>query len=176
MKGLKKTLTIAWILCVVACVFSVYNLVLELKDVTSKLYVFYAGLQVVLCLITAGIYFVYSLKKEQEIIKKVRLFYTICFVNIFNNIIAWAVSFWVEIVVGRTLARARFKNVQVQPVFEEVENKDVVDMNEEDYEIKKSADVLSKKLEELDEKLKNNEITQEQYNQLKNEVINKYMN
>jgi len=176
MKSVKKTLTIAWILCILACVFAVYNVVDVVRANEGKLYLFYAIFQLCLSVATTIIYFVYSLKKETDILKNIKMFYTICFINIFNNIICWAITFWVEIVMGRTIARVRMRTFN-QPIKEDEKlDNNVFDIKQEDYQIKETADVLSKKLEELDTKLKNNEISLEEYEKLKTEAINKYMN
>jgi len=179
LKNFKKTLLIAAILCVLAGLFSVYNLIQDLSvEKISKFEVGFDILQIALSFITSIIYLFFSFKSNEYVLKCARFFYTICFVNIFNSIIAWVITFWVEITIGKFANKIRYTQIlKRQQNFDELNTgSDIVDMSEEDYEINKTTDILSKRLNELKTAYENNEISEQEYEQLKDEVIKKYMN
>ena len=90
------------------------------------------------------------------------------FVNIVNGIIPWLVSFWVEIVITEQYRIKMFN----QNMKQHEDNGDIT-LHDNDYEITSKVDYIKSEIEKLDELKRKNMITEEEYERLREEVINK---
>lgn len=178
MKNLKKTLKIAGFLLFLALALSVYYLYVDLSaNKVSKYNVLNDIVEIVISIVTISYYFVYSLKTERQIMQSSKLFFTLSIVNIFNNFIAWIITFWIEIVVARQINHIHLNNFSQN--INQKKNKtldNVIDLQDVDYSVESSASTLTKRLDELKEMFNNNQISVEEYEKLRQEAIKKYMN
>ena len=180
MKGINKTLKTASIWCFVSIFLGIGSLFYDIYAVEFSVYnIIIDALCIILSIITAIIYMVYAKKTKQEILNKHRTFYILCFANIFNSLIVWVIAFWVQMSVGREIRGQSFRRVFTMPNFageNEETNPNNVILNEEDYEIKTYAETLTVKLEELKNLRSKNLISEEEYQKLRQEAIDNFMN
>ena len=183
MKGINKTLKTASIWCFVATALSIGTLFYDIFAVKFSIYnIIMDSFCIVLSIVTAIMYVYYSKKTKQEIINKHRTFYILCFANIFNSLIVWVIAFWVQMSVGREIRGQNFKRVFTMPNFqaenqeEQTQDTSTVILNEEDYEIRTYAQNLTVKLEELKTLRSKNLISEEEYQKLRQEAIDNFMN
>lgn len=169
MKDSKKTLMISGIICLVSGLLSVIMLCLEL---TAKEIVAYNvvldSLSVALSLTTGIVYLCVMNKGTDWLTKNRMLFVVLMFVNIVNGIIPWLVSFWVEIVITEQYRIKMFN----QSIKQHEDNGDIT-LHDNDYEITSKVDYIKSEIEKLDELKRKNMITEEEYERLREEVINK---
>ncbi|MCQ2565165.1 MAG: SHOCT domain-containing protein, partial [Clostridia bacterium] len=86
-----------------------------------------------------------------------------------NNLVAWVMSFWVEIVVSNNARFARINKVK------EEKPKENGDIDVVDYEIERIKENLTTRLEELEDLKQRGMITEEEYQKLREEAINSYI-
>ena len=171
MKNLKKTLMIAGILSMVFSLFNVATLLLDIFVYKFFLFdVIYDSVCIVLSIATGIVYFVYMSKGNEEILKHKNVFLTLSIINIFNGLLIWIVAFWVEIAVNQYARNIFFQNTIK---FDSQEENEVA--SDGDYVVTDSSDVVSTKLEELKKLFEKNLITEEEYNKMRKEIIEKYL-
>ena len=187
MKGINKTLKTASIWCFVATLLGIGTLFYDIFAVEFSIYnIIIDAVCIGLSIFTAVVYLIYCKKTKQEILNKYRIFYTLCFANILNSLIVWVVAFWVQMSIGREIRGQSIKRVFTMPNFqteqseqnEKASNNDpnTIVLDEEDYEIRTYAQNLTVKLEELKTLRSKNLISEEEYQKLRQEAINNFMN
>lgn len=168
MNNAKKTLLISGIICLISGLFSVLALLMDVFETQIQVYaVVLDSLNVALSLTTGIIYLCVMGKGTDWLTKNRMLFVVLMFVNILNGLIVWLVSFWVEIVITEQY-RIKMFNQSVK----QDENGDIT-LHDNDYEITSKVDYIKSEIEKLDELKRKNMITEEEYNRLRQEVINK---
>ena len=161
MKDLKKVCNIAGFLCLISTMFAVGGLLLDLYYFEHTVIdIIFDSVHIALSLFSCIVYFVFAGKSTEEIINAQKGFFWLMILNIFNGLIVWAVSFWVNFTINKYQI---FSNADQQ------KNENVIDVDEVDKE-------LVKKLEELKELLDKNLISEEEYENLRQEAIKKFMN
>ena len=192
MKDLKKTLKIAGIVCLVETLFCIISLLLDIFVFEFETYnVVGDAVDIALSTATGTIFLIFMQKPTDEIVKNRTLFVVLLVLNIFNNIVVWAMSFWVEIVVSNryriqmsgevykkfmSVSENDDENENSENNNDEEENSEVVIVDGEEYNISKNKQTLTERLEEL-ENLRNKKlISQEEYMELREEAILKFMN
>ena len=169
MKNSKKTLLISGIICLVSGLFSVLSLCLAIFDLEPDTYtIVIYSLYVALSITTGLIYLCVMNKPTDWLVKNRMLFVVLMFVNIINGLVVWLVSFWVEIVITEQYRIKLFN----QNANKQNENGDIT-LHDNDYEITSKVDFIKSEIEKLDEMKRKNQITEEEYNRLREEVINK---
>ncbi len=170
MGNVKKTLLIAGIICLAVGLFSVGTLCLDLFVYEYNVYAIVVdSIEIALSLGTGIFYLVVRTKPVKEICKHNMLFFWIAIVNILNNLVAWVMSFWVEIVVSNNARFARINKVK------EEKPKENGDIDVVDYEIERIKENLTTRLEELEDLKQRGMITEEEYQKLREEAINSYI-
>jgi len=172
---MKKTLRLAGILCLIASLFDVASLMLDIFYYTfSVFYVVFDSLCVGLSVATGIIFLSLMDKSEDYLIKRKSLFLTLMILNIFNGLVVWVISFWVQITITKKLQNSTFPNFSEN----KSENKDgsnTINLDEEGYKERKIAKDLTEKLEELLRLKEKNLITEEEYKAMREEAIKKYI-
>jgi len=132
--------------------------------------------------ITTGIiYLCYSKKSKEKILKQRKLFFTLSIVNIFNNLIVWVLAFWVQMSFNREMRTAGIKQIfsipnnNQQSCYKKDDDENVIIIDEDDYEIKHNAQTLTSRLEELKDLRSKNLISEEEYENLRQEALRKFM-
>jgi hypothetical protein len=188
MKDLKRTLKIAGIISLVASLPAIISLLMNIFVYPFDPYYVTLDLAEVILSVAAGvIYLVYSGKSEQAIVTKRGLFLALNILNIFSNLIVWAVSFWVEISVNNAYKKYEFNNFAShaygfrrfgysnQEPEQKHEDKNEYVIHEDDYTVDNSSQTLKEKLEELNKLREENLISQDEYNNLRKKIINDYI-
>ncbi len=168
MKDSKKTLLISGIICLVSGALSVLTLVMAVcaKEIGVTDIVI-NSLCIALSFVT-GISYLCVMNKGNDWLTDHRmLFIILMFLNIINGIIPWLVSFWVEIVITEQY-RIRLFNQNFKPGQE-----GDITLHDNDYEISSKVDYIKSEIEKLDEMKRKNQITEEEYNRLRQDIINK---
>lgn len=175
MKDIKKTLKLAGIMALLVNILNIANLLLNIFVYEFSVFAIVEESICILLTFITGITYLCLLKKsKEEIIKKKGLFLTLSLVNLFNNIFVWIIALWVDIVVSN-LSRIAYMKQMFNNSNSEQNNQDI-SISEDDYEIKKETENLSEALKDL-ENLKSKElISEEEYNELRQNLINKFLN
>ena len=98
MTNIKKTLKNAGIWCLVATIISVLSLISNIYLVDFVLYnIIWDIIGIILSITTGIIYLCYSKKNKEKLLKPRKIFFILTILNIFNNLIVWVLSFWVQI-------------------------------------------------------------------------------
>ncbi len=169
MKDSRKTLLISGIICLVSGLLSVLQLCLDIFGGQLIVYsVVLDSISVVLSITTGTIFLCVMNKGTDWLTDHRMLFVVLMFVNILNGIIVWLVAFWVEIVITEQYRIKLFN----QNFKQHDENGDIT-LHDNDYEITSKVDYIKSEIEKLDELKRKNMITEEEYNRLREEVINK---
>lgn len=113
-----------------------------------------------------------QIKTLKQIVDKKAMFVTLLILNIFNNLIVWAMAFWVELLVSRysKVSTFSYNHIGEQSVPKQ-ENEVVLD--KDDYEIKSKVDMLTEEIEKLNKLKESGAITEEEYKKLKEDLLNK---
>ena len=174
MKDIKKTLKLAGIMALIINVLNITNLLLNIFYYEFSVFaVVEESVCILLAFITGLTYLCLLKKSKEQIIKKKGLFLTLSLINLFNNIFVWIIALWVDIVVSN-LARIAYMKQMFNNTNTEQNNGDI-NISEDDYEIKKETENLSEALKDL-ENLKSKElISEEEYNELRQNLINKFL-
>lgn len=169
MKDSKKTLLISGIICLVSGLFDILALCLAIFDIKPDTYTIVINSLYVFLSITTGIIYLCVMGKPTDWLVKNRiLFVVLMFLNIINGLVVWLVSFWVEIVITEQYRIKLFNQNTNKPN----ENGDIT-LHDNDYEITSKVDFIKSEIEKLDEMKRKNQITEEEYNRLREEIINK---
>ena len=173
MKQLRKALLIAGIVCVGSAMFSFAQLFSDIFYFQAKTYyIVLDGVYAALSIITGIIFLIMQNKTLKQIIDKKAMFVTLLILNIFNNLIVWAMAFWVELLVSRysRVSTFSYNHIGEQSVPKQ-ENEVVLD--KDDYEIKSKVDLLTEEIEKLNKLKESGAITEEEYKKLKEDLLNK---
>lgn len=173
MKQLRKALLIAGIVCVGSAMFSFAQLFSDIFYFQAKTYyIVLDGVYAALSIITGIIFLIMQNKTLKQIVDKKAMFVTLLILNIFNNLIVWAMAFWVELLVSRysRVSTFSYNHIGEQSVPKQ-ENEVVLD--KDDYEIKSKVDLLTEKIEKLNKLKESGAITEEEYKKLKEDLLNK---
>lgn len=111
-------------------------------------------------------------KTLKQIVDKKAMFVTLLILNIFNNLIVWAMAFWVELLVSRysRVSTFSYNHIGEQSV---PKQEDEVVLDKDDYEIKSKVDLLTEEIEKLNKLKESGAITEEEYKKLKEDLLNK---
>jgi len=175
MKDIKKTLKLAGIMALIVNVLNITNLLFNIF--AEKFYVFPVveeGICIILTFITSITYLCFLKKTKEQIIQKKGLFLALSLINIFNNIFVWIISLWVEIAVSNLARISYMKKMFTNPNTQE--NGNEIHLSEDDYEIKKETENLTEALKDLENLKSKNLITEDEYNELRQKLINKFLN
>ena len=173
MKQLRKALLIAGIVCVGSAMFSFAQLFSDIFYFQAKTYyIVLDGVYAELSIITGIIFLIMQNKTLKQIVDKKAMFVTLLILNIFNNLIVWAMVFWVELLVSRysKVSTFSYNHIGEQSVPKQ-ENEVVLD--KDDYEIKSKVDMLTEEIEKLNKLKESGAITEEEYKKLKEDLLNK---
>lgn len=173
MKQLRKALLIAGIVCVGSAMFSFAQLFSDIFYFQAKTYyIVLDGVYAALSIITGIIFLIMQNKTLKQIVDKKAMFVTLLILNIFNNLIVWAMAFWVELLVSRysRVSTFGYNHIGEQSVPKQ-ENEVVLD--KDDYEIKSKVDLLTEEIEKLNKLKESGAITEEEYKKLKEDLLNK---
>ncbi len=173
MKQLRKALLIAGIVCVGSAMFSFAQLFSDIFYFQAKTYyIVLDGVYAALSIITGIIFLIMRNKTLKKIVDKKAMFVTLLILNIFNNLIVWAMAFWVELLVSRysRVSTFSYNHIGEQSVPKQ-ENEVVLD--KDDYEIKSKVDMLTEEIEKLNKLKESGAITEEEYKKLKEDLLNK---
>ena len=173
MKQLSKALLIAGIVCVGSAMFSFAQLFSDIFYFQAKTYyIVLDGVYAALSIITGIIFLIMQNKTLKQIVDKKAMFVTLLILNIFNNLIVWAMAFWVELLVSRysRVSTFSYNHIGEQSVPKQ-ENEVVLD--KDDYEIKSKVDLLTEEIEKLNKLKESGAITEEEYKKLKEDLLNK---
>ena len=173
MKQLRKALLIAGIVCVGSAMFSFAQLFSDIFYFQAKTYyIVLDGVYAALSIITGIIFLIMQNKTLKQIVDKKAMFVTLLILNIFNNLIVWAMAFWVELLVSRysRVSTFSYNHIGEQSVPKQ-ENEVVLD--KDDYEIKSKVDLLTEEIEKLNKLKESGAITEEEYKKLKEDLLNK---
>lgn len=173
MKQLRKALLIAGIVCVGSAMFSFAQLFSDIFYFQAKTYyIVIDGVYAALSIITGIIFLIMRNKTLKQIVDKKAMFVTLLVLNIFNNLIVWAMAFWVELLVSRYSRVSTFNyNYIGEQSVPKQENEVVLD--KDDYEIKSKVDMLTEEIEKLNKLKESGAITEEEYKKLKEDLLNK---
>ena len=173
MKQLRKALLIAGIVCVGSAMFSFAQLFSDIFYFQAKTYyIVLDGVYAALSIITGIIFLIMQNKTLKQIADKKAMFVMLLILNIFNNLIVWAMAFWVELLVSRysRVSTFSYNHIGEQSVPKQ-ENEVVLD--KDDYEIKSKVDLLTEEIEKLNKLKESGAITEEEYKKLKEDLLNK---
>lgn len=171
---MKKTLKISGILCLVASIFNIVTLVIDILSPEFSIYIIVIDSLSVLLSVITGIVYLLSLKKtEEQIIKRNGLYYALLILNIFNSLIVWFISFWVSMAVNN----ANLKKNAVYLNGNENLGKDTqgenssTNISRENLEVSRNVMRLTERLNELEELKKSKQITEEEYESLRKKLL-----
>ena len=181
MTNIQKTLKTAGLWCLIAGGIYILSLVADIFLIDFSLYnVILDTISIVLAIVTGITYLCFSKKSRETIFKNKSIFLVFSILNIFTTLIVWFISFWVQTTVARELRTDALKNAfygqATNQTTENANNPDTIILTEDDYEVKQSVKTLSSKLEELKNLKEQNLITEEEYEKLRQEIINNFMN
>jgi hypothetical protein len=177
--NLKKTLKIAGILCLLVAVFDVAELMMDFFYYDfSVFYIVIDSVAIALSIVTGVLYLTLMNKEKDYLVKHKNTFLVLTILNIFNGIVAWILSFWVLIVVGREQTGSIWRNFDTQSPTPNstsgTEKKSDVELDESSYEERKIAKDLTDKLEELNRLKDKKLITEEEYKKMREDAINNF--
>ncbi len=171
---MKKTLKISGILCLVASIFNIVTLVIDILSPEFSIYIIVIDSLSVLLSVITGIVYLLSLKKtDEQIIKRNGLYFALLILNIFNSLIVWFISFWVSMAVNNA-------NLEKNAVYlngNENLGKDTqgensnTNISRENLEISRNVMRLTERLNELEELKKSKQITEEEYESLRKKLL-----
>ena len=171
---MKKTLKISGILCLVASIFNIVTLVIDILSPEFSIYIIVIDSLSVLLSVITGIVYLLSLKKtEEQIIKRNGLYFALLILNIFNSLIVWFISFWVSMAVNNA-------NLEKNAVYlngKENLGKDTqgensnTNISRENLEVSRNVMRLTERLNELEELKKSKQITEEEYESLRKKLL-----
>lgn len=181
MTNIQKTLKTAGIWCLVASLIYIFTLIADILLIDFSLYnVILDGISIALAIITGITYLCFSKKSKETILKNKSVFLVFSILNIFTTLIVWFISFWVQTTISKELRTDALKNAfygqSTNETMDNTNNQNTIILDQDDYEIKQAAQTLSSKLEELKNLKAQNLITEEEYEKLRKEAINNFMN
>ncbi len=181
MKDLKRTLTIA---AVVILFSSMFEFAMLFSDIfyfkASTFNIVLDGIYCAISIATAITYFVMASKPFDYVVQNKKVFTIILILNVFNNFISWVVAFWVQFTVSK-YQRVKFFTVNHEEINtsdsrHKNERGDEIILDKSDYEVKNKVDILTEEINKLNELRKNGAISEEEYQKLKQEVLERNFN
>lgn len=178
MKEIKKALFVAGIVCLVSSMFSFAQLFSDIFYFNvATYYIVMDAIYCALSVTTGTIFLVMRNKSLKDIVAKRGMFITLLVLNIFNNLIVWAMAFWVELLVSRysRVSTFSYNHVGEQNTKQEqnVGQDNEVVLDKDEYEIKNKVDMITEELEKLSKLKESGVITEEEYKKLKQDLLNK---
>lgn len=171
MKQINKTLRLAGILALCINALNVGNLILDIYfGEHVAYYVTIDAVSIALTFATGIVYLCLHKKSEEYLANHKAIFVTLLWLNILNNLFVWIISLWVEIMVSGLQRKFLFTEMHSE------ENLDDVVLGENSYKVKKEAEDLSTGLKDLEDLKNKGTITEEEYNELRQALINKFLN
>ena len=172
MQQINKTLRLAGILALCINIVNIGNLFLDYNYSEYPAYALTIDIISIVLTLVTGIFYLWLCKKSSEyIVKRKAIFVTLLWLNILNNLFVWIISLWVEIVVTGLQRKLMFTEMH-----DNSGNGDDVVLGENSYKVKKETEDLSSGLNELEELKNKGTITEEEYNELRQALINKFLN
>ncbi len=174
MKEFLRTLKIAGILCLVVSLFNIYSLMMDIFVIEFSVYFIVSdSICLAFSLITGITYLCFLRKSEEKILQQKLVFSILLFLNIFNGLVVWIISFWALIAVNKLQAEktAVYLNGQSENNFNLSNDETIIVDNKETYEIRQKSQALVTRLEELKKLRDKNLISEEEYNNLRQEAI-----
>lgn len=182
MKKFNRTLKTAGMWCMIASLMNVVSLFSNIYLIEFAIYnIIWDVLSITLSITTGIIYLCYSKQSKEKLEKPKNIFFILTILNIFNNLIVWVLSFWVQVSYNREMVKMNIGNVSgmennnqsFNSSKEDDEN--IITISKEDYEIKRKSDTSTSRLEELKDLRTKNLISEEEYEQLKQKAIKKFI-
>lgn len=170
MNDIKKTVKTTGIWCLALIALNVLSLLGSIfEDKIPVFDVVTDVTEIILSLVTGIIFLCVSKKSNEEILKKNKLFLTLAIVNILNNLIVWLIVFCAYLSINKEIKHKKCEN-------KENACDDVDEKAGSDKEIVKSAESLTTKLEELSKLKEKNLISNEEYETLRQQAIQAFIN
>lgn len=167
-KEMKKNLKTAGILFLVIFAFDIAGLMLDIFYYEfSVLYLVFDSISVALSLVTSITYLCLLKKSEEYLLKHKKLFLGIMIANIFNGFVAWILTFWIYFSFSKS--QSFLFNYR-----DKTSGQNTVSLDEDSYEEKKIAQDLTERLEELLKLRDKKFISEEEYQQLREQEIKKH--
>lgn len=174
MKNINKTLKLAGIMALIVNILNISNLFLNIFVEFSVFGIVEEGICIVLSFLTGITYLCLMKKNNKYLIEHKGLFLALSLINLFNNIFVWLISLWVEFAIS-SLVRAEYMKKMFNNNKDNQNSDNIVDLNDNDYEIKKETENLSDSLKELESLKSKNLISEEEYEELRTNLINKFL-
>lgn len=175
MKDIRKTLKLAGIMALIINLLNMGNLLLDIFVYEFSVFaIVEESICIALTFLTGITYLCFLNKSNEQIVKKKGLFLALSLINIFNNIFVWIIALWVEIAVSN-IARIAYMKQMFKTTNDPNANSDI-NISENDYEIKKETENLTEALKDLENLKSKNLISEEEYNELRQNAINKFLN
>lgn len=170
-------LNIAGIVCLFVGLLSTGFLLLDLLYNEYNLFQIITDIvEIVISFATAITFLILAKKEVAFLIKNKKLFLIIVLFNIFNNIIAWFVCFWVEMSISQISRVEKLSNLFENTQKPTDTDENVVILDESEYEVQGIVNNLKSELERLEGLKKDGLINQTEYEVMRKELINKYFN
>ncbi len=173
MKIKNKTLLITGILCLVGLLLNILDIYLDVKIYSSNI-IYIIGNSVAGAIsIASGIFLIImSTKSDEYVAKRANIFFIFSLINIFNNIVVWGIVLWAQFAVSARIRKIAYRDFTKSTR----ENSDgSIVLNKEDYEITQLTNDLTEELNKLDKKRTDGEISEDEYNTKREEIIKKYI-
>lgn len=184
MRDLKKSLRVSGIVILVCIIF---NIGLILSDIFtgefSLYYIIIDSISIILTLYT-GITYIYLSRKERGyILTKRKLFFYVSLLNIFNNVIIWGITVYVNVSVNNHIRAKAFQSIfnNKSPVYVHPEEQATYTPNESNTveiinpDIDEMKNRLKSRLDELSDMKQKGIITEEEYLDLRNKAIKEFI-
>lgn len=182
MKNTKKMLNIAGVICLIVGLLAIGSLMLDLFYNEYNVYnIVIDSVSIVLSIATGITYLVLAPKDASYLIKNRNLFFVIVALNIFNNLIAWFVCFWVELTISqmsRVEKLSTLFDAQQQKPTQSNSNTDenVIILDKSEYQVQDIVDNLKTELEKLEKLKQQGLITEDEYQVMRKDIIDKCFN
>ncbi len=169
----KKTLKTASIVCFVCAVLNIIDLFSHIFLYEQNVFMIISTSLSLAVSLASGIIYIYYMNKSNDIIiSKKSTFVLLMFLNIFNNVIAFGIAFWVQFVVTSLQRTKFFTNIKYKNN-DETDSETII-IEPSDYEITTKAEILSQEIKKLEEMRNKKLITEEEYSELRAKIISKY--
>lgn len=164
MRNIKKTLLVCGILSLVATIFSIGEILLDLFVYeTYVVYFVFDCIGIPLSIVTGVLLIVLSTKSDRYIIDHRIIVDVLCWLNILNNFFVWFIVFWADLYLSR---RIRYEFVKQR-------NETDISLQQDQYKFETKASKIKTELDELDQMRKAKQITEQEYAKLREDIINK---
>lgn len=172
MRDLKKTLKWAGIMALIANVLNISSLFFNIYFDFYLFGIVEESICIALTFVTGLTYLILLKKNNEFYVKHKGIFLAISLINLFNNIIVWGISLWVQIAVSNY---ARYNYMKTMFKQGNQQNDGSIILEKDDYTIKQETEDFSESLKKLENLKNKGEITEEEYNELRQAVIKKFL-